>query len=338
MARSRFLHITAKGKMNREESLEALLAAGKRGGFVWIDYVDPTREDLERLIEPLGIHPLSIEDCLDDDPVPKVDDLSGNTFVLFNRYRSSEEGVQITEVDLFLGAGFLITVNQSAADVAGFYEKLDELVQLEMDQVRKGPDFLMHVILDYIVDRKYEAIEHIEDRLDSAEEAILRDARTFRPEELMGLRRSLLALRKSLFHEREILVKLCRRDSPFVTDKAVYHYRDIYDHLAKFFEVTEIHREMITSLMEIYLSMINTDMARVSHRTNAAVRRLTLITTIFMPLTLLAGIGGMSEWTMMTGREHWPVAYALFLLALGGIGFGSYLFLRWIEGRAERPV
>ena len=118
----------------------------------------------------------------------------------------------------------------------------------------------------------------------------------------MRLRRDLLTLRKSLFHEREILVKICRRDSPYVSEKAIYHFRDIYDHLAKYFEMVEIYREMITSLMEMYLSMINNRMAEMANRTNATVRRLTLINTVFMPLTLLAGIGGMSEWSMMTGR------------------------------------
>ena len=120
-------------------------------------------------------------------------------------------------------------------------------------------------------------------------------------------------LRKSLFHEREILVKICRKDCPFISEKAIFHYRDIYDHLAKFFELTETYRDIVTSLMEMYLSMLNNLMAKVANETNATVRRLTFITTIFMPLTLLAGIGGMSEWSMMTGPENWQIAYPAFL-------------------------
>ena len=152
----------------------------------------------------------------------------------------------------------------------------------------------------------------------------------------MRLRRDLLTLRKSLFHEREILVKICRRDSPYVSEKAIYHFRDIYDHLAKYFEMLEICREMITSLMEMYLSMINNRMAEVANRTNATVRRLTLITTVFMPLTLLAGIGGMSEWSMMTGPSNWRIAYPAFILGMAVIGAVNYWMLKRAESRKPR--
>ncbi len=145
-----------------------------------------------------------------------------------------------------------------------------------------------------------------------------------------------MSLRKSLFHEREILVKICRKDSPFITEKAIYHYRDIADHLVGFFELTESYRDIVTSLMEMYLSMLNNQMSKAANATNTTVRRLTIITTIFMPLTLLAGIGGMSEWTMMTGAENWRIAFPAFLLAMVVIGFGNYYLLQWLEKRSQR--
>jgi molybdenum cofactor synthesis domain-containing protein len=164
-----------------------------------------------------------------------------------------------------------------------------------------------------------------------AEEAVLRDPAAFRPDVLMHLRRYLLDLRKSIFHEREILVRICRRDSPFVDEKSLFHFRDIYDHLAKFYELAEMYREMISNLMETYLSMVNNRMSQVANRMNKAMRRLTLITTIFMPLTLLAGIGGMSEWSMMTGPENWKIAYPAFILAMAAIGVVSYYILKRLE-------
>ena len=138
-------------------------------------------------------------------------------------------------------------------------------------------------------------------------------------------------LRKSLYHEREILVKINRLDCPFIPEKAIVAYRDIYDHLAKFFELTETYREIETSLMELYTSLLNNKMTQMSNETNASVKRLTLITTVFMPLTLLASIGGMSEWTMMTGPEHWKLSYPLFLLGMVIIGIVNYYFIRRIE-------
>src|SRR5450756_2914380 len=158
----------------------------------------------------------------------------------------------------------------------------------------------------------------------------------FNPAEMIRLRRDLLSLRKSLFHEREILVKICRKDSPFISELAIYHFRDIYDHLTKFFETCEMNRDILTSLMEMFLSLINNRMADVANRTNMSVRRLTLITTVFMPLTLLAGVGGMSEWSMMTGPPNWRIAYPLFLLAMVVIGGANYYLLRRIERQDEK--
>ncbi|MBN2359202.1 MAG: magnesium transporter CorA family protein [Deltaproteobacteria bacterium] len=335
MSTERFFHVNSKGKLARHDTLEQALAAGKRGGYVWLDYVDPTRDELERLIEPFEVHPLSIEDCLDDEQVPKIDDFEHHTLILVNRYRYADRQLEIAEVALFLGGTFLITVNHDQPSAAAFYAKLDEQIALNGDDVKKGPEFLLHVILDYIVDRKYQAIERLQDDLDGAEESIIESSRSNQPGDLMSLRRSVVTLRKSLFHEREVLVKICRRDSPFIGEKSLYHFRDVYDHLAKCFETTEIQREMITSLMEMYLSLVNNEMALTANRTNRVVRRLTLITTIFMPLTLLAGIGGMSEWTMMTGPQNWRAAYALFLLGMAVIGACSYALLRWVERRAE---
>ena len=143
------------------------------------------------------------------------------------------------------------------------------------------------------------------------------------------------SLRKSLFHEREILIKICRKDCPFIPDKAIFHYRDIHDHLTIFFELTESYRDIVTSLMEMYLSMLNNQMTKAADQTNMAVRRLTFITTIFMPLTLLARIGGMSEWSMMTGSHNWRIAYPAFLLAMVVIGFFSYRLLKWFEKRGR---
>jgi len=164
----------------------------------------------------------------------------------------------------------------------------------------------MHVILDYEVDQKLLAIEGLEDELEVREEAMLAGVSTFKPAELLQSRRDLLSLRKSLFHEREILIKICCKDCPFIPDKAIFHYRDIHDHLTIFFELTESYRDIVTSPMEMYLSMLNNQMTKAANQTNMAVRRLTFIATIFMPLTLLAGIGGVfcKRKSSAGSREH----------------------------------
>jgi magnesium transporter len=334
----RFFHIAHNGKPKPLESIDAALAAVNGTGYVWFDYLDPIREDLEPLIQPLCLHPLAVDDCIDEEQVPKIDDFPTNTFILFNSYDYIDNTLVIDEINFFLGKNFLVSVHHCHTGIKDFFEKLDEAVIRDIGNVRKGPDFLLHVILDYVVDRKFKAIEALQEELDNAEEIILQTPTAFKPESVLHLRKSLLSLRKSLFHEREVMVRVCRRDSPFITEKSIYHYRDIYDHLAKFFEAIEIYREMITSLMEMYLSMLNNRMTKVANRTNQVVRRLTLINTIFMPLGLLAGIGGMSEWSMMTGPDNWRLAYPLFLVLMVVLGLVNYFALKVLEAKDRREA
>jgi magnesium transporter len=330
---SHFYHIAKDGTLTHAASLENALEVVKGGGYIWLDYYRPQKEDLSVLIEPLGLHPLSIEDCVDENQIPKIDDYPSNTFILFNAFHSSEGVLSITEVNAFLGHNFLVTVSSHNSHNLSLLETIQRSVENESESARHGPAFLLHIILDQVVDEKFLAIEALEEKLNEGEEVILSNLERFDPSELMHLRRDLLAVRKSLFHEREILVKVCRKDSPFIPDKAIFLYRDIYDHLSKFFELTESYRDLVTSLMEMYLSMLNNQMTRAANDTNIIVRRLTFITTIFMPLTLLAGIGGMSEWSMMTGPQNWRIAYPAFLLAMVILGVLNYFFLKRIEKR-----
>jgi magnesium transporter len=335
MSDTRFFHIPAAGKHRRVDTLAEALSNVKSGGYIWVDFFNPTREELMMLVESLGIHPLAVNDCLDEDQIPKIEDYPGNTFVLFNSYRYVDKTLSVEEVDLFIGANFLITVHGHNGGEPLFFDKLEDAVRLDFENVSKGPDFLLHVILDYTVDKKFAAIEAIQEEIDVAEEKILDSVSGFHPQDLLRLRRHLLSLRKSLFHEREIMVKICRRDSPFITEKSIYHFRDIYDHLTKFFEVIEISREMITNLVEVSLSIVNNEMARMANKTNRTVSRLTLITTLFMPITLLASIGGMSEWTMMTGEKNWRIAYPMFLVLMVVIGSLNYWLLKRYEAKSD---
>ena len=335
---SRFFHIPAKGRVRQLKSAKEGLSLLKKGGYVWFDFVDPSREDLTALVKPLRLHPLSVEDCLDEDQVPKIDDFPSQTFVLFNRVLYADKALVVDEVDFFLGRKYLISVTHGHGGASTAIPELSRAIERDLVNIRKGPDYLLHVFMDVVVDEKFRTIEALGEELDEAEEAVIEDPTLFKPEVLLRLRRNLLTLRKVLFHEREILVRVSRRDSPFISETAIYHYRDIYDHLAKFFEAIEIYREMITSLMEMYLSVLNNRMTIVSNRTNRIVRRLTLINTIFMPLTLLAGIGGMSEWSMMTGPGHWRVAYPLFLVLMAAIGAGSFFILKRLETKDRRRL
>jgi magnesium transporter len=334
MPESRFYHFTTTGLFYGVKSEDEAIDAFHEGGFVWLNYFKPDKNVLKNLVETFGVHPLSIEDCMDSSQVPKIEHFPGNTFIIFNAYSYKGKTLFIDEIDLFLGKNFLITVSGINSEGRYPLNNIEKVIENDPSLARSGPAFLMHVILDYVVDQKFQAFEALEDELEEAEETVLKETSTFQPTELMRLRKELVNLRKSLFHEREILVKICRMDCPYVPEKAIFHYRDIYDHLAKFFELTETYREIVTSLMELYTSMLNNLMTKMSNRTNASVRRLTLIATIFMPLTLIASIGGMSEWSMMTGPSNWKFAYPLFILGMLVIAVINYYLIRRLEKRS----
>ena len=337
MSESRFYYIPKTGKLNACASVEeALERTTKEGGFFWLHYLEPREEDLHPLIELLDLHPLSVEDALDDNQLPKVEDFPSNMFIVFNAFAYAQDKVTVQEVDFFLGKHFVVSIDRIGPDGKPHLDGIEQMELREMDENKLGPAFVLHTMLDVIVDRKVFAIEAMEDRLAMTEDAVMERPTDFDPKSLQQIRHMLVTLRKSLFHEREVFVKICRKDFSLIPDKAIYQYRDIYDHLARFFELTETLRDIATSLMEIDLSMRSNEMARASNRTNRSVRRLTLITIVFLPLSLLASIGGMSEWSMMTGPENWRFTYPLFLLAMGVIGAVSYFLLKWIIRKDDR--
>jgi len=311
--------------------MDEAIAETKNGNYSWLDFYQPTREELTTLIKPLSIHPLTVEDCTDENLVPKIEEYPKNTFIIFNALTYSNNILSTDEVDFIIGKNYLITVSGYFSDGRQPIKDVYKLVEKSIDQAKQGPDMLLHIIMDYVVDKKFAAIESLEDELDNAEELLVNDTSKFNPSELIRLRRNLLTLRKGLFHEREILVKICRKDCQFVSDKAIYHFRDIYDHLSKFFELTETYREIVSNLLEMNISMANNLMTKTANETNQSVRRLTLLSTIFLPLTLLAGIGGMSEWSMMTSPANWKISYPLFLVAMVVIGILNYLLIRRLE-------
>jgi len=335
MNNSRFFHISNSGKLDIVSSLADALAANNNGGYIWLDFTQPTKDDLLPLISALKFHPLSIEDCTDENQLPKIDMYENYTFLIFNAYEFTPEALLVSEVDVFIGSNFLVSVSSLDSLGQPILQGVERTVEKETALIQKGPAFLMHLIMDKIVDQKFLAIEAIEEALDNDEEVILTDLARFDPSTLLHSRKDLLAIRKSLFHEREVLGKIARKDSAFIPEDAIYFYRDIHDHLSKFYELSETSRDLVTSLMEMYLSMINNQMSKAANQTNAIVRRLTLITTIFMPLTLISGIGGMSEYTMMTGQMNWRIAYLILIVVMLIIAVINYILLKRLENKSR---
>jgi magnesium transporter len=333
-----YIVITPAGGFEEMPSLQEALERAAEAGYIWADYVDPTAELLAELMPALGIHPLSIEDCLNGNQLPKLDLFPNYSFLIFNTFEETTDDLLSHELDIFIGANFVGTVGFRREDSQPLLTGLRELLERQREFVQQGPSYLAHQVLDKIVDDKLGVIENIEEALEANEDDILAEPLEFDYSGLMRSRRALQVIRRSLFHEREVVNKLIRQDSPFFAEKALVYFRDIYDHLSKYYEVAETAREQVTDLMEIHLSLINNSMAETANRTNAIMRRLTLITPIFMPLTLISGIGGMSEFTMMAGQVNWRTAYAIMLLVMEVIALVNYLLLLRMEKDAGREV
>jgi magnesium transporter len=335
MSESKFYHFSSTGLFYGVSSVQEAITASREGGFIWLNFFNPSIEELHSLVDTMDVHPLSVEDCLDNSQVPKMEQFPNNTFIIFNAFSYYNKTLFIDEIDMFIGKNFLITVSGITSEGRKPLNGIIKIIENDPGIAKAGPAFLMHVVLDYVVDEKLVAFESLEDELEDAEDEVLNNPAEFKASELMRLKKYLVNLRKGLFHEREILVKLCRMDCPFIPEKSIVHYRDVYDHLAKFFELTETDREIVTSLMELYTSLLNNQMTKMSNDTNMSVRRLTMVATIFMPLTLIAGIGGMSEWTMMTGQENWKVSYPMFIGAMAVLAALSYFLIKLIEKRTS---
>src|SRR5665647_1976081 len=239
MAESKFYHFSSSGLFYGVESLAEAVTALREGGFIWLNYYKPEKKDLNVLIDLIGIHPLSVEDCFDEQQVPKIEHFPNNTFILFNAVCYQNQTLYADEVNLFIGKNFLITVSGHNSDDRRPLKNIEEIVEQDTITAKTSPAMLMHKVLDFIVDQKYISFDTMEDELDESEDFLIDHVSEFQPVKLLHLRRDLVMLRKSLYHEREILVKINRLDCPFIPEKAVIAYRDIYDHLAKFFELTE---------------------------------------------------------------------------------------------------
>jgi magnesium transporter len=173
MMKSDFLWVLPDGTLESLDSLENATKKIGEPGFVWFNFVKASREELSELSAPLGLHPLSIEDCTDETQVPKMDEFPNYTFIVFNALRYDPEELISDEVDFFIGSNFLVTVS-GYADYTQFpINGIMPVVERNNSAVKKGPAWLMHLIMDYMVDNMANVVEQAEVDIDKAEEKIL---------------------------------------------------------------------------------------------------------------------------------------------------------------------
>jgi magnesium transporter len=290
----------------------------------WWDLCIPTAEEAECLAGHFRFHPLAIDDCLADIQYPKVDFYDSYLYLLIHGVdvdRTRAEGFGPKEIDIFLGENYLVTFHKKETrSVSEVLRRVKENSPI----IEYGLDFVLYSILDILVTNYMPVLEELEDEIDATEDMLFIDPRPEVLRQILNIKRTLLKLKKTVFPQREVINHIARNEHELISRKTQFYFRDVYDMLYRMAEMTESFRDVTTAMVETYLSTV-------SNRLNEIVKVLTLITTIFMPLTVITGIYGMNFKHMP--ELNWKYGYfvALGLMVLVGGGLFTYFRTRkWI--------
>ncbi len=301
----------------RDVSVDDALGVVVPGGVTWInvDGLGDT-QTLTRLGERFGLHPLALEDVLNVGQRPKVERYDKHMFVVMHTMRIADGEISEEQVSLFFGAGWLITVQERPdGDCFG---AVREAIRQGRGRVRDaGADYLAYLLVDSVVDAYFPVIEQFGERMQHLESAAIDDPSASVLVQMQRMRHQLLTLRRAVWPMREEVLILQREESELVTAETRLFLRDVYDHAVQALEIVESLRETAVSVMEVYLSVQN-------QRLQEVMKVLTVIATIFIPLTFIASIYGMNFKHMPELEWRYGYAWALGLMlatALGMIGY-----------------
>jgi magnesium transporter len=307
------------------EQLPALLA--EPGTVVWVDLFDAiTDADMAIVRDVFKFHPLAIEDCFEARAHPKIDEYDGYLYLITHGLRagSTAESVDVVELDAFVGKNYLVTHhNQPSRSVAA----VSELALKSGLVLRRGPMALLHALLDRQVEGLEEQIDAVEERISQLEDAVFARPSNSHIVSLLAVKRNILQLRRWMAKQREVMLRLGRREFPAVSENEARLFRDVHDHLVRINDLLENFREMLTSIQEAYLSVT-------SNRLNEIMKFLTIFTAILMPLTVITGIYGMNFEHMPELHERW--GYPAVLAAMAVLA-GSVLVYFRRRGWLGRP-
>ena len=316
----RLLHRDRSGAIRRDIPLEKLPRLLRQpGGMLWLDFSGEPPEACEPILrQAFGFHPLAIDDALQETHVPKLDDWGEYLYLAIHaiHYDAARETPLTThECDAFLGGNYLVTHHDDALPEV---DRVWERIGVDDRYLADGPDHLYYTLADEIIYSYLRNIEAIDDSIETFEDAVFERPTPKTLEGVFALKRGLLQLRRVVGPQREVFNKLARDDLRVIDKKDRIYFRDVYDHLVRLHDINESMRDQVTGVLEIYLSVIN-------NRMNEIMKTLTLITTIFMPISFLVGFFGMNYFTPPVLFGEWTslpsFALTLFVLTLTPLAF-----------------
>jgi magnesium transporter len=244
-------------------------------------------DQIENIGKQYDLHPLVLEDIVNTTQRPKIDEYEGYIFMVLKMlYYDENESIVIEQVSFVLGKNYVITFQESEGDV---FNSIRERLRHAHGRIRGlKSDYLMYALIDAVVDNYFSLIETLGNKIEDLEtELFSGTARDNINIEVQQLKREILKVRRAIFPLRDIINRIEKGEHPFIYKRTITYYRDVYDHLIQVSENIDIYREMIWSLMDMYMTTI-------SNRMNEVMKVLTIMSSIFIPLTFLAGIYGMN--------------------------------------------
>ncbi len=306
------------GRIEAQPELRAEDLA-QRDAQHWIDLEDPTVNEAALLEEPFHFHPLAIEDCLSDVHLPKLDDYENYLFAILHGVWFEAESDQFVtrELDLFLGPNFLVTHHRGNLRV--ITAAREQCGKNLMNAFPRGVDFLMHQILDGLFDDYLPSLDAIEDKIQMLQVEVFEAPSQDTLDRIFGLKRDVMRLKRICMPQREIVHRLSRGEFPVIGPKAAVYFRDIYDSLYRIVEASFSYHDMIQGTLDAYLSSVN-------NRLNETMKRLTVISALLAPLTVITGIYGMNfEYLPET---QWRYGYPGVLFGMLAVSGGLLYWFR----------
>ncbi|HEY1955677.1 MAG TPA: magnesium/cobalt transporter CorA [Polyangiaceae bacterium] len=310
--------------LSETTDLAAVRAAVEAKKTMWID-LEAQSPEVDALLEgPLGLHPLTIEDIWSDRPSPKADEFPTYLYVCAHTVKRSNGDLHTCEVDLVVGASFVVTHDATGIVSAAVRDDLKRSPRLLM----RGAPWVAHTILDRLVDGYLPVIDAFDDDVEALEDDVLAKAGT--PEggavlgRILALKRSLQSLRRVSIHQRELLLRLARGEFAIFPPDVLPYLRDVHDHFVRVGDLADSYRDLVTSALDAYLSVQ-------SNRMNEVMKTLTLISTVMLPLTFIAGVYGMNFDHMP--ELHWRYGYPFALGLMAVVALAAVLWFRhkrWI--------
>jgi magnesium transporter len=256
------------------------------GVFLWVDLAAPSVPESLVLSDTFAFHPLSVEDAMAPVEYPKAEEYNGYLYVVLHGidFRAAEHGFATHDVDFFLGPNYLVTVHDGTS--RSIVELRDHCPR-NTKILGEGPVALFHRIVDSMVEHYRPEVEKLEDRLNELEKEIFENPRPALVRDILDEKRDVSSLRRVMIPQRDVVGRLARRDFSQISVEMSFRFRDVYDQIVRIADDGMIFQDRITGILDAHLS-------NVSNRLNEVMKVLTVVSVIFMPLTLLAGLWGVN--------------------------------------------